>query len=148
MGNFVISCDFIVLDINESFQAPVILGRPFLATAGTVIDVRAGTISFPLCGERVDFCFPPPTPFPLPTTPPSPEAPVHSVPPDGTLGIMVFDGDGGSSMWPTNSHNAPPPIPTDFGITSACTMEVVDLILPSYNSATTPPESSSSIIWR
>ena len=61
VGSFVIPCDFIILDMDESFQAPVILGRSFLATAGAVIDVQAGTLSFQLCGERVDFCFPPTT---------------------------------------------------------------------------------------
>ena len=146
--NFVIPCDFIVLDMDESFQAPVILGRPFLATTRTMIDVRASTISFQLCRERVDFCFPPPTPFSLPATPSSPEAPVHTVPPDATLSTTIFYGNGGSSVWPIDSYNAPPPIPIDFGITYVCTAEVVDLISPSYNSATTPPGSSRSIIWR
>ena len=39
LGNPVVPCDFVVLDIDESFRAPVILGRPFLATARVVIDV-------------------------------------------------------------------------------------------------------------
>jgi len=34
VGRFIIPCDFIVLDMDENFQAPLILGRPFLATAG------------------------------------------------------------------------------------------------------------------
>jgi len=32
VGNFIIPCDFIVVDMVESSQAPVILGRPFVAT--------------------------------------------------------------------------------------------------------------------
>ena len=95
LGNSVIPCDFVVLDVDESSQAPVILGRPFLATAGAVIDVRAGIISFQLCGERVDFCSPPPTPSLLPVIPSSPKAHVFTVPLDATLGTTVFDGDGG-----------------------------------------------------
>jgi len=66
VGKFIIPSDFIVLDIDENFQAPLTLGRPFLATTGAMIDVQAGTISFQLCGKRVDFYFPQPTPSPLP----------------------------------------------------------------------------------
>ena len=44
VGNVIIPCYFIVLDMDESFQAPVILGRLFLATTGVVIDVQADTI--------------------------------------------------------------------------------------------------------
>ena len=39
LGNSVVPCNFLVLDMDESVQAPVILGRPFLATARVVIDV-------------------------------------------------------------------------------------------------------------
>ena len=39
VGKFLIPCNFIVLDMAEDFPAPLILGRPFLATAGAVIDV-------------------------------------------------------------------------------------------------------------
>ena len=39
MGKFLIPCDFIVLAMDEDFPAPLILGRPFLATTGAVIDV-------------------------------------------------------------------------------------------------------------
>ncbi|XP_021857305.2 uncharacterized protein [Spinacia oleracea] len=34
--------DFIVLDIDEDAHTPIILGRPFLATAGALIDVQGG----------------------------------------------------------------------------------------------------------
>jgi len=34
VGKFLIPCDFIVLDMDEDFPTPLILGRPFLATAG------------------------------------------------------------------------------------------------------------------
>jgi len=72
VGKFIIPCDFIVLDMDENFQAPLILGRLFLATAGVVIDVQAGIMSFQLCEKRVDFCFPQLTPSPLPATPSPP----------------------------------------------------------------------------
>ena len=44
VGKFLIPCDFIVLDMDEDFPAPLIFGRPFLATVGAVIDVQAGTL--------------------------------------------------------------------------------------------------------
>ena len=39
VGRFIIPCDFIVMDMDRDFQAPLLLGKPFLATAGAVIDV-------------------------------------------------------------------------------------------------------------
>jgi len=59
VGKFVIPCDFIVMDMNENPEVPIILGRPFLATVGAVIDVQAGTMSFQVCGETIDFYFSP-----------------------------------------------------------------------------------------
>ena len=46
VDKFIIPCDFIILDMDENFQAPLILGRSFLTTAGTVIDVQVSTMSF------------------------------------------------------------------------------------------------------
>ena len=139
VGNFVIPCDFIVLDMDETSHAPVILGRSFLVTTAAVIDVQGGTLSFYLCGERVDFCFPPPTPSPLPAIHAPPETPVHTIPPNNVPGTTVFDGDGGSSMWPTVLHNVPPPIPTSFGITYVCTAKVGYPTPSFYTSTGTPP---------
>ena len=73
---------------------------------------------------------------------------MHTVPPDATLGTIVFDEDGGSSMWPTDEHNARPSIPTDLGITPVCTVKVVNFISPFYNSSSAPPKSSPFTIWR
>ena len=67
-GKFIILSDFIVLDMDENFQAPLIFERPFLATVGVGINVLACIMSFQLCGKRVDFCFPQPTPSSLPAT--------------------------------------------------------------------------------
>jgi len=39
-GKFIISCDFIVMDIDENSLISIILGRPFLTTAGAIIDCR------------------------------------------------------------------------------------------------------------
>ena len=39
VGKFIFSVDFIVLDMEEDKEIPIILGRPFLATSGALIDV-------------------------------------------------------------------------------------------------------------
>ncbi|KAG7567965.1 Retrotransposon gag domain [Arabidopsis thaliana x Arabidopsis arenosa] len=44
IGNVEIPTDFIVLKMDEDPVNPLILGRPFLATAGAVIDVKKGKI--------------------------------------------------------------------------------------------------------
>ncbi|CAJ2652102.1 unnamed protein product [Trifolium pratense] len=38
VGQFFIPTDFIVMDIREDSNTPILLGRPFLATAGAIID--------------------------------------------------------------------------------------------------------------
>ncbi|KAG7588732.1 Retrotransposon gag domain [Arabidopsis suecica] len=48
IGNVEIPTDFIVLEMDEDPINPLILGRPFLATAGAVIDVKKGKIDLNL----------------------------------------------------------------------------------------------------
>ena len=48
IGNVEIPTDFVVLDVDEEGKDPLILGRPFLASAGAVIDVRNGKINLNL----------------------------------------------------------------------------------------------------
>ena len=40
VGKFIFPMDFIVIDIEENKQVPLLLGKPFLATRATLIDVR------------------------------------------------------------------------------------------------------------
>lgn len=40
IGRFYIPIDFIVMDITEDYNIHIILGRPFLATVGAIIDVK------------------------------------------------------------------------------------------------------------
>ncbi|CAN6557895.1 unnamed protein product [Malus baccata var. baccata] len=47
--------DFMVLDMDEDLTTPIILGRPFLATARTLIDVEAGTLTFRVEDQIVVF---------------------------------------------------------------------------------------------
>ncbi|KAJ9141151.1 hypothetical protein P3X46_031724 [Hevea brasiliensis] len=40
VGKFFIPVDFVVLEMEDDVQIPIILGRPFLETAGAIIDVK------------------------------------------------------------------------------------------------------------
>ncbi|XP_013680128.1 uncharacterized protein LOC106384763 [Brassica napus] len=44
VGNIFVPTDFVVLEVKEEPRDPLILGRPFLCTAGAIIDVRQGRI--------------------------------------------------------------------------------------------------------
>ncbi|XP_027347997.1 uncharacterized protein LOC113859415 [Abrus precatorius] len=44
VDKFIFSVDFVILDMDEDTNVPLILGRPFLATAGAIIDVRDGKL--------------------------------------------------------------------------------------------------------
>jgi len=47
--------DFMVVDIEEDPDALILLGRPFLATVGVIIDVKNGRIVFQVSDEMVGF---------------------------------------------------------------------------------------------
>jgi len=57
-GYFVL-VDFVVLDMETTKESPLILGRPFLSTAGAQIDVGAGEICFNINGNEQKFDFRP-----------------------------------------------------------------------------------------
>ena len=40
VDKFIFPMNFVVLDIEQDFEMPLILGRPFLATGRTWIDVQ------------------------------------------------------------------------------------------------------------
>ncbi|XP_048623631.1 uncharacterized protein LOC106398032 [Brassica napus] len=48
VGNFEIPTDFVVLEMGEVARDPLILGRPFLATTGAIVNVREGKIDLHL----------------------------------------------------------------------------------------------------
>ncbi|XP_058784693.1 uncharacterized protein LOC131659532 [Vicia villosa] len=52
---FYIPTDFIIMDIHEDSNIPIILGRPFLATAGAIIDVKRGKLTFEVGKEKIEF---------------------------------------------------------------------------------------------
>ncbi|XP_021722840.1 uncharacterized protein LOC110690322 [Chenopodium quinoa] len=55
VGKFVIPVDFVVLDMDEDATIPIILGRPFLATWGAMVDVKSAKITLKIGEEVVDF---------------------------------------------------------------------------------------------
>ncbi|XP_027169631.1 uncharacterized protein LOC113769374 [Coffea eugenioides] len=52
---FIIPVDFVVLNMEEDVNVPIILDRPFLVTAGTIIDVKRGKFKFQIGEEEVEF---------------------------------------------------------------------------------------------
>ncbi|XP_075112217.1 uncharacterized protein LOC142182138 [Nicotiana tabacum] len=52
---FILPADFIVLNYEADEEVPIILGRPFLATGGAIIDVRAGKLKMRVDDEEVTF---------------------------------------------------------------------------------------------
>ncbi|XP_070664577.1 uncharacterized protein [Malus domestica] len=55
VDNLYLPADFMVLDMDEDLTTPIILGRPFLATTRTLIDVEAGTLTFQVEDQTVVF---------------------------------------------------------------------------------------------
>ncbi|KAL8492812.1 hypothetical protein ACS0TY_024128 [Phlomoides rotata] len=55
VDKFIFPIDFVVLDMVEDKAIPLILGRPFLATGGALINVRNGELTLDVSGEKVSF---------------------------------------------------------------------------------------------
>ncbi|XP_028768559.1 uncharacterized protein LOC114726160 [Neltuma alba] len=55
VDKFIFPTDFIVLDCEVDWNIPIILGRPFLATVRTLIDVEKGEITMRVNDENVIF---------------------------------------------------------------------------------------------
>lgn len=55
VGEVYIPADFVVMEMEEDNQVPILLGRPFLATAGAIIDVKKGKLAFNVGKETVEF---------------------------------------------------------------------------------------------
>ncbi|KAL2923801.1 DNA damage-inducible protein 1 [Bienertia sinuspersici] len=55
VGKFFIPCDFVVMEMEEDAQVPIILGRPFLATAGAIIDMKNGKITFEVGTKKIEY---------------------------------------------------------------------------------------------
>jgi len=55
VGKFFIPYDFIVMEMEEDAQVPIILGRPFLATVGAMIDIKNGRLFLQVGEEKLKF---------------------------------------------------------------------------------------------
>ena len=55
VGKFIFPMDFVVIDIEEDKQGPLLLGRPFLATGATLINVKKGELTIRVGDEAVHF---------------------------------------------------------------------------------------------
>ena len=53
IDKFIFSVDFFVLDMDEDSDIPLILGRPFLATARTIIDVGTSELTLRVGDETI-----------------------------------------------------------------------------------------------
>ena len=55
VNELVFSTDFVILDMAEDEEMPLILGRPFLATWRTLIDIEMGELMLRFHNEQVVF---------------------------------------------------------------------------------------------
>ncbi|XP_015962964.1 uncharacterized protein LOC107486901 [Arachis duranensis] len=55
VGGFIFPADFVVLDMEEEANTSIILGKPFLATAGATIDVQKGELVLRSHEEKMIF---------------------------------------------------------------------------------------------
>ncbi|XP_050136167.1 uncharacterized protein LOC126611891 [Malus sylvestris] len=55
VDNLYLPADFVILDMDEDMQTSIILGRPFMATARTLIDVEARTLTLRVQDQSVMF---------------------------------------------------------------------------------------------
>ena len=53
IGQFYIPTGFIVMDIKEDSNIPIILGRHFLTTVDAIIDVKRGKLTFEVGEEKI-----------------------------------------------------------------------------------------------
>ena len=55
VGKFIFPVNFVVIDIEEDKQVPLLLGRPFLATGPALIDVKKRELTLRVGDEAVHF---------------------------------------------------------------------------------------------
>ena len=57
MDKFIFPTNFIVLDMEEDKEIPIILGRPFLATGKALIDVQKGELKLRALENEITFMY-------------------------------------------------------------------------------------------
>ena len=55
VGKFIFPADFIILDMEEDSQVPLLLGRPFFSTGAALIDMQKGILTLRVGKETADF---------------------------------------------------------------------------------------------
>ena len=55
VGKFIFLVDFVIMDMEEDTQVPLLLGRTFLATGAALIDVKKGELTLRVGEEEVHF---------------------------------------------------------------------------------------------
>src|ERR1044072_8522233 len=55
VGKFVFPTDFVILEMDEDTDIPLIFGRPFVATAKVKIDVEKGKLFVKAHGKKIKF---------------------------------------------------------------------------------------------
>ncbi|XP_074315273.1 uncharacterized protein LOC141651459 [Silene latifolia] len=55
VGKFFMPVDFVIMGIEKDSNIPIILVRPFLHTAGAVIDVKHGMLTLEVGDEKTTF---------------------------------------------------------------------------------------------
>ncbi|XP_073017780.1 uncharacterized protein [Primulina eburnea] len=55
VDKFIFPADFVILDMEEDQETPLIFGRPFLATGKALIDVHKGELTLRVSGDEVVF---------------------------------------------------------------------------------------------
>ena len=55
VGKFIFPMDFVVMDMEEDTQVPLLLGRPFLTIGASLIDVKKGQLTLRVGEEAVHF---------------------------------------------------------------------------------------------
>ena len=53
--SFIFKTDLFMLDCEVSFEVPIILGKPFLASGKALVDMENGQMKFRLNNEEVNF---------------------------------------------------------------------------------------------
>ena len=68
VGKLIVPVDFVILDMGEvqtkESEHTILLGRPFMATTNTLIDVKNGKLTMDVLGETVTFSIFDTTPIP------------------------------------------------------------------------------------
>ncbi|XP_060673095.1 uncharacterized protein LOC132803722 [Ziziphus jujuba] len=64
VNKFIFPADFVILDMEEDDNIPIILGRPFLATGRALIDVQQRQVTLRVLNEEVSFQIPNVVKFP------------------------------------------------------------------------------------